>query len=62
MRLKELRIKKGVTQKTVACAIGCSTEAYSKYENSKREPDIVTLKLLSKYFSVSIDYIVCNDM
>lgn len=62
MRLKELRIQKGVTQKEVASAIGCSIEAYSKYENSKREPDILTLKSLSKYFSVSIDFIVCNDM
>ena len=61
MRLKELRQSKGVTQREVANAIGCSTQAYAKYERGEREPDNSTLKLLSKYFSVSIDYILYND-
>ena len=61
MRLKELRQKKGVTQKDVAMAIGCSTNNYARYEREEREPDNYTLKQLSKYFRVSIDYILCND-
>lgn len=61
MRLKELRMKKGVTQKEVAFAIGCSKCNYSRYERGEREPDLATLKLLSNYFRKSIDYIVCND-
>lgn len=61
MRLKELRKKKGVTQQTVAYAIGQSANTYSRYERREREPDNNTLKLLSKYFDVSIDYILCND-
>ena len=61
MRLKELRLKKGVTQKVVAKAIFCTPLAYSRYEGAKREPSIATLKLLSQYFGVSIDYIVGNE-
>ena len=61
MRLKELRLKKGVFQKEVAEAIGYSTAVYCHYERGRREPNIQTLKLLSKYFDVSIDYIVGND-
>jgi transcriptional regulator with XRE-family HTH domain len=61
MRLKELRTCKGVTQKEVAEAIGCSANNYARYEREEREPDISTLKLISDYFGVGIDYIVCND-
>ena len=62
MRLKELRIQKGVSQKEVAISIGCPALNYSRYEREEREPDIPTLNLLSKYFGVSIDYIVGNDI
>jgi transcriptional regulator with XRE-family HTH domain len=61
MRLKELRLNKGVTQKEVAIAIGCSENNYARYEREEREPDNYTLKLLSKYFEVSIDHILYND-
>lgn len=61
MRLKELRIQKGDLQKQVAEAIGYSLPEYSHFETGRREPNIETLKALSKYFGVSIDHIVCND-
>lgn len=61
MRLKELREQKGVTQKVVALAIGHSTNNYSRYERGELEPDCRTLIALSKYYGVSIDYILCND-
>lgn len=60
MRLKELRKEKGSTQKEVADSIFCSANDYARYEREEREPDIDTLKRLSKYFGVSIDYIVGN--
>ena len=60
-RLKELRDRKGVTQRTVGEAIGSTKSNYSRYERGEREPDIFALKQLSKYFGVSIDYILCND-
>ena len=61
MRLKELRLKKNVTQQAVADAIGCSANNYARYEREEREPDCSTLKALSRYFGVSIDHILYND-
>ena len=61
MRLRELRTSRGLTQQEVATAIGCSANNYARYERGEREPDNTTLKLLSKYFNASIDYILCND-
>lgn len=61
MRLKELRLQKGVTQRVVASGIGCSPNNYARYEREEREPDCSTLIRLSKYFGVSIDYILYND-
>ena len=40
MRLKELRLEKGATQKEVAEFICCSSLVYSRYEREEREPDI----------------------
>ena len=62
MRLKSLRKEQNLTQKAVAASIGCSVNTYSRYERGDRQPDIATLKLLSKYFGVTIDYIVGNDI
>ena len=61
MRLKELREAKGLTQANVAEAIACSPSNYARYERGVREPDLETLKLLSKFFGVSVDFIIGND-
>ena len=58
MRLKELRVEKGATQKEVAEFICCSPLVYSRYEREEREPDIDALCKLADYFGVSVDYIV----
>ena len=61
MRLKELRLERGYSQQAVANELGCTGNTYSRYEREEREPDIATLKLLSKCFGVTIDYLVGND-
>ncbi len=61
MRLKDLRIASGTTQKDVAESIGCTATVYSRYEREEREPDIQTLCKLANYFQVSIDYLVENN-
>ena len=53
--LKKIRKEKGLSQLKVALDLNMSREALSYYENGKRNPDIQTLKLFSKYFNVSID-------
>ena len=60
MRLKELRLEKGATQKEVAEFICCSSLVYSRYAREEREPDIDTLCRLADFFGVTVDYIVCR--
>ena len=56
--LKEIRRRKGFSQLKVAMDLNISREALSYYENGKRSPDIDMLLALSKYFDVSIDYLI----
>jgi transcriptional regulator with XRE-family HTH domain len=61
MKLKELRIEKGTTQKEVAEFICCSPLVYSRYEREEREPDIDALCRLADCFGVTIDYLVGRE-
>ena len=56
--LVEIRKKKKYSQLKVAMDLSISREALSYYENGKRSPDIEMLCRLSKYFNVSIDYLI----
>ena len=56
--LKKIRKEKGLSQLKVALDLNMSREALSYYENGKRNPDIQTLKMFSKYFNVSIEYLI----
>ena len=62
MRLKELRLQKGFTQRQIADYIGCLPSVYSRYENGDREPSIEALILLSRFLGVTIDYLVGNEV
>lgn len=62
MRLKELRLQKGFTQRQIANYIGCLPSVYSRYENGDREPSIEVLILLSRFLGVTIDYLVGNEV
>ena len=57
-RLKNLRKAKGTTQADVAEALGIKESAYSNYEKDLREPNAVVLKAMSKYYGVTIDYLL----
>ena len=56
--LKEIRKKKKYTQQKVAFDLNISRECLSYYENGKRQPSLELLVLMSKYFNVSIDYLI----
>jgi len=56
--LKEIRKRKNLNQQKVALDLNISREALSYYENGKREPSLNTLVLMSKYFNVSINYLI----
>ena len=52
------RKKKKLSQLKVATDLSISREAISYYETGKRNPDINMLCTLSKYFNVSIDFLI----
>ena len=56
--LKKIRKLKGYSQLKVAMDLSISREALSFYENGKRSPDVDMLVDLSRYFNVSIDYLI----
>ena len=60
-RLREERIKKGVTEAEVARELGLTQSVISKFEHDIREPAKGTLIALAKYYGVSIDYLVGNE-
>ncbi|MBR4069396.1 MAG: helix-turn-helix domain-containing protein [Clostridia bacterium] len=60
-RLKQLRLKKGLTQEELAGVFGVSAQAISRWENNTSYPDITLLPGLAIYFHTSVDAIVGMD-
>lgn len=56
--IKELRIKKNLTQKEFADMLGVTYQAVSKWENGKNLPDIAILSEISKIFNINIDFLL----
>ena len=56
--LKNIRKQRKLNQQKVAMDLNISREALSYYENGKREPSLAMLVTMSKYFNVSIDYLI----
>lgn len=59
--LKEIRKKRKLNQLKVATDLNISRESISYYENGKREPSISLLIAMSKYFNVSIHYLITGE-
>ena len=60
-RIRDLREDRDLKQKDIANMLNLQLTVYQRYERGEREPDCSTLIRLSRYFGVSIDYILCND-
>lgn len=56
--LKELRLRKNMTQLEVAEYLGISQQAYANYEATRREPDIANLIKLASLFNISVDILL----
>lgn len=54
-RLKESRVKKGLSQGDVATHLQISRQSISKWENGNSYPDLDNLVKLSVYYEVSVD-------
>ena len=58
--LKLLRKKKRMTQIALQMATGIDQDLLSKFEAGKRLPTTEALLILSDFYNVSIDYILCR--
>jgi transcriptional regulator with XRE-family HTH domain len=58
MNLKDIRVRKNLTQQAVAEYIGSSSVVYSRYERGTRQPSIETLLRLADLFDVTVDYLI----
>lgn len=57
LRIKEMRINSGITQRQVAELLQCDQSLYSKYERGQREIPLSYLIKLADYYSTTLDYL-----
>lgn len=55
--IKNLRKEKGISQESLAQAMGVSVQAVSKWETQCSYPDITLIPQIAEFFGVSIDYL-----
>ncbi len=59
--LQKIRKEKGLSQLKIAMDLAISREAISHYETGRRSPDVEMLLILSRYFNVSVDYLITGE-
>lgn len=57
VRLKELRVSAGITQKELATSTGIALQSIINYENGRREPNSKAMVALERYFNVTGEYL-----
>ena len=60
-KLQELRKSRSLTQEELAEALYVSRTAVSKWESGRGYPSIDSLKEISRFFSVTIDELICPE-
>lgn len=61
-QIRALRLKQGLSQDELAAAIYVTRQTVSNWENDKTYPDLESLVLLSEYFDISTDELLCGDV
>ena len=59
--LKQLRKSKGLTQASLAAALGIGKSTISMYEVGRREPDFETLEAIADFFNIPMSYLIDRD-
>lgn len=59
--LKVLRKRKRKSQEEVAMDLGFNRSTYSGYENNIAQPNLENLLMISKYYDVSIESLLCEN-
>lgn len=57
-RIRDLREDHDLTQKEMAAQLNCSQQVYSNYELGQRDIPTDILIKLSRFYNVSVDYIL----
>ena len=60
-RLKDARVKAGLTQEQVAEKVMVSRQTISNWENGKSLPDIISIMNLSDLYQISLDELLKGD-
>lgn len=60
-KLKDARIKSGLTQEEIAEKLNVSRQTISNWENEKSYPDIISVIELSSLYSISLDDLLKGD-
>lgn len=58
IRIKEERLKKGLSQEELSKIVSVTQQAVNKWENGKSNPDLDTIKILADLFDCSTDYLL----
>lgn len=61
-KIIKLRKEKGLSQEELGNAINVSRQAVSKWESETTKPDIAKLKELAKFFNVSYEYLLNDEL
>ncbi|MBQ2546214.1 MAG: helix-turn-helix transcriptional regulator, partial [Clostridia bacterium] len=60
-KLQELRKNSGLTQEELAEQLFVSRTAISKWESGRGYPSIDSLKEIARFFSVTVDELICTE-
>lgn len=60
IRLYELRMERGLTQRDIAKIFRVSQATYNNWENGRTEPCIEKLVAMANYFNISVDYLLAT--
>ena len=58
IRLKELRLERGLTQKALAQALATTDDSIYSWEKGRSRPSIEAIRRICAFFEVSSDYLL----
>ena len=62
LRIKDMRIKKGLTQDVLAEMVGCNTSHISNIENNYTKLSLNVLIAIANSLDVSVDYLLSSQL
>lgn len=61
LRLKELRVERGLSQQKLGDELGFCNQTISFWESGSREPDLDTLVKIAHYFNIPYEELLENN-